>query len=99
MPLASFFIFETNMADKDKDEEQQKPEEIMANFVSLAAEGELLAQKGNYAEAIDFYTRALLYKPSDKVRIFMHSWVALPCCEVSMSSSRWVARVGFTRCQ
>lgn len=71
----------------EQTEEIKAPEEIMANFVSLAAEGELLAQKGNFTEAIEFYTRALNLKPFEK-----HCLVARSRCHLQSGSPELALR-------
>ncbi|KAJ3215201.1 Tetratricopeptide repeat protein 25 [Clydaea vesicula] len=54
------------MADASDGEVILSPEEIMATFVSLAAEGDLYGQRGFFVEAIESYTRALSLRPEDK---------------------------------
>lgn len=50
----------------EDDEKAMTQEEVMSNFVTFAAEGDLHAQKANYSEAIEAYTRALNLRANDK---------------------------------
>jgi len=50
----------------ENEEPQMTAEEIMSAFVTLAAEGDLMAQRAFYTAAIESYTRALLLRQNDK---------------------------------
>jgi tetratricopeptide (TPR) repeat protein len=50
----------------ESDETPMSQEELMSAFVTLAAEGDLFAQKAHYSEAIEAYTRALNLRSTDK---------------------------------
>ncbi|TPX32526.1 hypothetical protein SmJEL517_g04369 [Synchytrium microbalum] len=52
-------------------------------FGTLAAEGDLLAQRGSFAEAIEAYTKALTLRPGDK-----HVLVSRSKCHVQVGSPR-----------
>ncbi|KAI8803697.1 hypothetical protein BJ742DRAFT_682853 [Cladochytrium replicatum] len=51
------------MADPDNPE---SAENLISTFQTLAAEGDLLAQRNNFHEAIEVYTKALAIRPADK---------------------------------
>ncbi|KAI8905150.1 hypothetical protein EDD86DRAFT_212326 [Gorgonomyces haynaldii] len=57
------------------------PESIVATFQTLAAEGDLLLQRGSYHEAIDVYTKALEIRPDDK-----HSLVCRGRCYIQIGN-------------
>eukprot|EP00842_Homolaphlyctis_polyrhiza_P006418 jgi/Hompol1/6778/HPOL_000934-RA len=63
------------------DEEDGMPENPIATFQTLSAEGDLLLQKGSFHEAIDVYTRALLLRPQDK-----HCLVCRSRCYIQIGS-------------
>ncbi|RKO99918.1 hypothetical protein CXG81DRAFT_27344 [Caulochytrium protostelioides] len=50
----------------------------VVTFQTLAAEGDIMTQRGNYAEAITAYTKALQMKPEDK-----HCLVARARCYIA----------------
>ena len=52
-------------------------------FGTLAAEGDLLAQRGSFAEAIEAYTKALMLRPGDK-----HVLVSRSKCHIQVGSPR-----------
>ncbi|KAI8813142.1 hypothetical protein BJ742DRAFT_673021 [Cladochytrium replicatum] len=51
------------VADPDNPE---SAENLISTFQTLAAEGDLLAQRNNFHEAIEVYTKALAIRPADK---------------------------------
>jgi tetratricopeptide (TPR) repeat protein len=61
--------------------DEKNPEQLVANFQSLSAEGDLLLQKGAFHEAIQVFTKALDIKPSDK-----HCLVARSRCYIQIGS-------------
>ncbi|KAJ3308171.1 Tetratricopeptide repeat protein 25 [Blyttiomyces sp. JEL0837] len=68
-----------NTAGDSTDEEN--PENLVATFQTLSAEGDLLAQKGSFVESIDVFTRALNIRPTDK-----HCLVARSKCYIQVGS-------------
>ncbi|KAJ3371213.1 Tetratricopeptide repeat protein 25 [Kappamyces sp. JEL0680] len=68
-------------------EEEKSAEQIVANFQSLSAEGDLLLQKGAFHEAIQVFTKALDIKPEDK-----HCLVARSRCYIQIGSPQSALR-------
>ncbi|KAJ3167003.1 Tetratricopeptide repeat protein 25 [Geranomyces variabilis] len=60
------------------DPDAEAPENLVAKFQILAAEGDLLAQRGSWAAAIEAYTRALAIRPADK-----HCLVSRSRCHIN----------------
>ncbi|KAJ3042617.1 Tetratricopeptide repeat protein 25 [Rhizophlyctis rosea] len=62
-------------------EDPEALENPLATFQTLAASGDLLAQRGNYIQAIEAYTRALTIRPTDK-----HCLVSRSRCHIKTGS-------------
>ncbi|TPX60833.1 hypothetical protein PhCBS80983_g01533 [Powellomyces hirtus] len=65
------------------DPDAEAPENLVAKFQILAAEGDLLAQRGSWSAAIDAYTRALVIRPADK-----HCLVSRSRCHINGGNGR-----------
>ncbi|KAJ3109387.1 Tetratricopeptide repeat protein 25 [Phlyctochytrium planicorne] len=64
------------------DDESESPENLVAKFQTLAAEGDLLSKKRSFSEAIDIFTRALEIRPTDK-----HCLVARSQCYIQIGAA------------
>ncbi|TPX72155.1 hypothetical protein SpCBS45565_g00637 [Spizellomyces sp. 'palustris'] len=65
------------------DPDAENAENLVAKFQILAAEGDLLAQRGAWGPAIDAYTRALTIRPTDK-----HCLVSRSRCHINAGNGR-----------
>ncbi|KAJ3022730.1 Tetratricopeptide repeat protein 25 [Thoreauomyces humboldtii] len=72
-----------NPPDYNGDPDAEAPENLVAKFQILAAEGDLLAQRGAWSSAIDAYTRALAIRPADK-----HCLVSRSRCHINAGNGR-----------
>ncbi|KAJ3231703.1 Tetratricopeptide repeat protein 25 [Chytriomyces hyalinus] len=63
--------------------EGEAPENLIAKFQTLSAEGDLLAQRRSFPEAIDVFTQALNIRPTDK-----HCLVARSKCYIQVGSAK-----------
>jgi tetratricopeptide (TPR) repeat protein len=63
--------------------DEENPENLVATFQTLSAEGDLLAQRGSFAESIQVFTRALNIRPGDK-----HCLVSRSKCYIQVGSPR-----------
>ncbi|KAJ3048602.1 Tetratricopeptide repeat protein 25, partial [Rhizophlyctis rosea] len=68
----------SHMMDPDDPEALENP---LATFQTVAASGDLLAQRGAYTQAIEAYTRALAIRPTDK-----HCLVSRSRCHIKTGS-------------
>ncbi|KAJ3207300.1 Tetratricopeptide repeat protein 25 [Dinochytrium kinnereticum] len=64
------------------DDESESPENLVAKFQTLSAEGDLLSKKRSFIEAIDIFTRALDIRPTDK-----HCLVARSQCYIQIGAA------------
>ncbi|KAI8839639.1 hypothetical protein BJ741DRAFT_598250 [Chytriomyces cf. hyalinus JEL632] len=63
--------------------EGEAPENLIAKFQTLSAEGDLLAQRRSFPEAIEVFTQALNIRPTDK-----HCLVARSKCYIQVGSAK-----------
>ncbi|KAJ3413865.1 Tetratricopeptide repeat protein 25 [Chytridiales sp. JEL 0842] len=63
--------------------EETNPDSVVGTFQTLSAEGDLLAQRGSFQEAIEVFTRALTLRPGDK-----HCLVSRSKCHIQVGSPR-----------
>ncbi|KAI8818625.1 uncharacterized protein EV422DRAFT_537714 [Fimicolochytrium jonesii] len=67
----------------EMDPDAESTENLVAKFQILAAEGDLLAQRGSWAAAIDAYTKALVIRPADK-----HCLVSRSRCHINAGNGK-----------
>ncbi|KAJ3115367.1 Tetratricopeptide repeat protein 25 [Phlyctochytrium bullatum] len=64
------------------DEDEESQENLVAKFQTLAAEGDQLAKKRSFIEAIEIFTRALEIRPTDK-----HCLVSRSQCYIQIGAA------------
>lgn len=72
-----------NPPDYIADPDAESPENLVAKFQILAAEGDLLAQRGAWGPAIEAYSKALNIRPIDK-----HCLVARSRCHINAGNGK-----------